>query len=435
MIIEKGHELTGEELKKLVRQLRDETAPRLLRLWGYYEGKHPILAKPQPDPTRPCNKLMYSFPQYIADNYASYMVGNQVAYKSEDEAALERLTDILDYNDAGDTDAQLALDICICGTAYELHYIDEDGKERFTRVPPWEVALVYDDTITGNLMYAVRCIRRVDIDGNQSWMVDVYDRARVSHYKADDILSSLEFLGQEAHYYKDVPLVPYEDKSAFEMVTSLVDAYEKLSSAEVDDYEAFVDAMLVLKGVTIGSEKDENGDDDLSLMKKNRVLLLDPDSDASYLTKEVNSAQIESIKAELTENIHKLSGCPNFADEAFGTSSGIAMAYKLLGFTNAGKKRIRAMKKGLQRRLELLCNILGLTDSAINYRDIEVVFTPNLPVDDASTVQMISQLRGLVSDETLIAQLPFVEDVGAEMERVAAQASDAYEITPGGEEE
>ena len=34
---------------------------------------------------------------------------------------------------------------------------------------------------------------------------------------------------------------------------------------------------------------------------------------------------------------------------------------------------------------------------------------------------MVNQLRGLVSDETLVAQIPFVDDVIGEIERLQAE--------------
>ena len=34
---------------------------------------------------------------------------------------------------------------------------------------------------------------------------------------------------------------------------------------------------------------------------------------------------------------------------------------------------------------------------------------------------MVNNLRGLVSDETLLAQIPFIKDVAAELERIEKQ--------------
>jgi len=63
---------------------------------------------------------------------------------------------------------------------------------------------------------------------------------------------------------------------------TLQDAYNKLLSAEVDDFESFADAYLVLKGM-MGTDPE-----DLADMKRNRALLLDNDAEASYLTKNIS---------------------------------------------------------------------------------------------------------------------------------------------------
>ena len=48
-------------------------------------------------------------------------------------------------------------------------------------------------------------------------------------------------------------------------------------------------------------------------------------------------------------------------------------------------------------------------------------FTKNLPVDLNETVNVVNSLRGLVSDKTLLAQLPFVSNVELEMEQLEEQ--------------
>lgn len=45
------------------------------------------------------------------------------------------------------------------------------------------------------------------------------------------------------------------------------------------------------------------------------------------------------------------------------------------------------------------------------YKDVQIKFTRNLPVDNTETINVINGLRGLVSDRTLISLLPFVSDV------------------------
>ena len=96
------------------------------------------------------------------------------------------------------------------------------------------------------------------------------------------------------------------------------------------------------------------------------------------------------------------------------------------------------MIKALQRRIELLCSILTLTNGEDVWRDIQIIFTRNLPIDYQDLTSMVNQLRGLVSQKTLVSQIPFITDVDAEMELVeeenAANAS-LYNFTSGTDKE
>ena len=58
---------------------------------------------------------------------------------------------------------------------------------------------------------------------------------------------------------------------------------------------------------------------------------------------------------------------------------------------------------------------------------INITFNINLPENILETAQTVNQLRNLVSDETLLSQIPFVSDVDKEIERVKdANSLDIY---------
>ena len=192
---------------------------------------------------------------------------------------------------------------------------------------------------------------------------------------------------------------------------TLQDAYNKLLSSEVDDFESFCDAYLVLKGCMADA-------DDLVAMKQNRVLMMDTDAEASYLTKSVSDTQIENMLKNINDTIHKISNSPDFTEDTFMSQSGVAIKYKLIGFENVASNIVANMTKALQRRIELICSILSLTDGETKWRDIQIVFTRNLPQNITDTAQAINQLRGIVSDKTLISLLPFIKDVDAEVKQL-----------------
>ena len=86
------------------------------------------------------------------------------------------------------------------------------------------------------------------------------------------------------------------------------------------------------------------------------------------------------------------------------------------------------MMMALQRRIELICSIRYLTGGEEMWRDIQIVFTRNLPSDVSETITEVNSLRGLVSDKTLLAQIPFITDVDAELEAVQKQKMSNMEL-------
>ena len=98
------------------------------------------------------------------------------------------------------------------------------------------------------------------------------------------------------------------------------------------------------------------------------------------------------------------------------------------------------MTKALQKRIELICEILNLTGEGNEalWRDIEITFTRNIPADIMEQANMVNILRGLVSDKTLLAQIPFVTDVEQEAELLQEQSQrnmSLYSFAEGADDE
>ena len=104
-----------------------------------------------------------------------------------------------------------------------------------------------------------------------------------------------------------------------------------------------------------------------------------------------------------------------------GIASGISIRYKMSGMETRAGKIEAVMKKALQRRVEIICGIASLKLGEEVFRDITIDFKRNIPEDYTSLITLINSLKGTVSDATLLAQLPFIDDVNAELEAVQAQ--------------
>ena len=374
------------------------------------------------DPSKPNNKIANPYASYITDTLVGYFIGEPITYNAEDKGLLEELSLILEYNDEADENAELAKNASVYGTAYELLYVTEDGI-RFRPLDPKQCIPIYDDTIDNNLIAFIRYYDDYNvIEDKTITIVEVITDKEITKFKTSTSLGAFEMVEAYPHYFGMVPIAIYknneEEIGDFESVISLIDAYDKLESDSLNDFEYFVDAYLALYGFTAEPE-------DVRQMKENRVLLMDEGTSAEWLVKNTSDNHIENIKNRIDADIHKFAKCPNMADQEFASNaSGVAIKYKLLGTENKIAIKERKFKRGLQQRLELLANINGVISSGFDWRAIDIVFTRNIPSNDADIANMINTLSDIVSKETLLAQIPFVDDVQAELDRLDKEKED-----------
>ena len=413
--IDREAQLTKEVIKWIIEK-HSEEKDRIAELRDYYNNKNAIMNRQYKDNNKPQNRLSHPFASYITNMATGYFLGNPISYNSENQDLLERILDVFKYNDEADNNTTLAKYSSIAGYAVELLYIDEDSNARFKALPGDEVAIVYDNTLEENILYAIRYFDE-DIPGEDKvkTTINVYTSNTIQTYQLEN--NEMTFIDETAHYFNDVPVSVYVNNDElygdFERVKGLIDAYDKTQSDTANDFEYFTNALLVISGVLV---EDEEGLD----FKENRVVnFADTDGKAEYLLKNINDSALENYKNRLVEDIHKFAQIPNLTDEKFaGNVSGESMKYKLMGLENIVSVKEAKFKKGLMRRIELLCNFLNIaTNDLMLYTDIQPIFTRNKPKNDVELANMVKSLYGILSDETLISILPFVENSKEEIEK------------------
>lgn len=416
--------MTPTLISRYIERNRAEVARRE-RLMRYYLGKSDILQKEYNDPTKVCNKIISPFANYITDVGTSYFIGSPVQYRSANVDFEEAYRGVCDYNDEAAENLNLAKYASICGSSYELIWLDDDNNLRFKALDPIRAIPIYDDTLEEELIYFIRYYEDEDIEsGNVTTKIEVYSRDSIAYY--EQVAGLITLVKTEPHNFHSVPIVIYknneEEQGDFETVLSLIDAYDQTLSGEIDDEQYFTDAYLVIQGA-MATEAD-----DIAKMKENRVLLLDNDAKAEWLIKNVNDNHQNNIKINIAENIHKFAGVPAMTDENFaGTISGQALKFKLLGLENKTAKKEATFKKGIQRRIEIICEYLYLLGTSYDWREIEIIFTRNLPADITATADLITKVGHLLSEETQMSMLNLDIDYAAEQERKEKERAAGYD--------
>ena len=438
--IDKDCILTESLILDLIKKHSKEKR-RLSKLQKYYNNENTKIAtRKYKNKNKPKNRLSHPYAQYITDTAVGYLLGKPVAYTTEDKNLLETITDIFRYNDEADNNTTLAKMASIYGYAYEIMYLDKNAKPRFKAIDPSELIVCYDNTLEENIVLAIRyydeVVRNNDLEETVT-RLEVYTKP-TENDKGEIIangkiirgtirLESITLEDEEDYYFNDIPVNVYINNDElfgdFEKVLSLIDAYDQSQSDTANDFELFTNCMLVINGELIDDEQAENLND------VNLIQFLNSDSDAKYLIKDIQDTALENYKNRLNEDIHRFSFVPNMADKEFSSNaSGIAMKFKLMGLENLIGVKEAKFKKGLMRRIELLCAYAKMkNNSDYSYLAIEPIFTRNTPNNELELSQIMQNLTGILSEETIIGMSPRVSDIQAEIERKEKEANKLYE--------
>lgn len=430
--IDRKREITTDVVAKYIKR-HQELIPRYNKLADYYDGKHAILSRGKTG-NKANNKIVCNHAKHISDTSTGYTMGEPIKLKPRvDGVNIDALTDWLRIADADTQDMDVGKDASIFGIGCELVYMSNDDvpTPRLASFDPRSAFVVYDDTVEHRPRFGVYYYALYDDDGQQKgyackWYSDTWS----TEFRLNNGFGVEEYGKPELHSFGEVPLIEYynneECQGDFEQVISLIDAYNILQSDRINDKQQFVEAVLVIKGMTMGDDADEQSST-LKSVRENGLLELDADGAAEWLTRTFDESSVDILRKSIEQDIHRFSGVPCMDDENFvSNSSGVAMKYKLLGFEQVVKIKERYFREGLKIRLRLFCNMLAIKGAgAIDPNDVDIVFTRNLPANEVELAQVVSMLQGTVPDQTLLSILPFVGDAKTAAEELQAQKEEA----------
>lgn len=407
--------MNKEELTAYFTSFRRFDRPRLVRLSDYYSGKHEIL-KGQRNSAKPDNRLVNNFCRSITDTTVGYLLGTPVTYSSDDSTTLSHVEKISLYNDESFQNSALARDLSVFGRAAELVWLDSEKIPRFSVLDPLSVFPIFDETVDHELCAAVRFYTP---KFSRETVVEVYTADFIETYSFTN--GVLEAVDRVPHYFGMVPVNFYMNNrdmtGDFEPVLSLVDAYNRLESDCVNDFELFADSYLVISGMGGASHED------IESFRRERVLLVDEGGDARWLTKSTNDSYIEGLKSRIAKDIYRFSSSVDMTEETFGSSStpGTAIKYRMSAFDNRVRVTEQYFRKALSRRWELISSISEKLGVAIDWRTLKVRFVRNTPGNLEESATIAQKLDGIVSKKTLHEMLPIVSNADTEAARMNAE--------------
>lgn len=416
----------------------------------YYNGDHDILQRKREviveggarmeDTNLPNNKLIDNQFAKMVDQKTNYLLSKPITYESEDSKYDELLAGIFNAKFQrilrnGGVDA-------FCGGGSWLYvYIDDKGKLQFQRFAPYEVLPFWKDSEHDELDCAVRVYQVEAYEGKtlktiekvEVFKVDGIERYILESGKliADVDNPSENYIkaGENEYNWERIPLVFFRTNAQeiplIKKVKGLQDALNTMLSDLPNAMEenAGGQSILVIKnydGTDLGEFRRN-----LATFKAVKVRTQDgADGGLESLQVEVNAANYESVLKLLKKAIIENAMGYDAKDDRMGSNANqmnIKSMYSDIDLA-AAEMEIEYQSSFVQL-LELVNAYLSATGKGdYSGKPVSITFNKDIIVNEAEVINALVSLGVKVSNETLLGQLPFINNVQKELDRVKEES-------------
>lgn len=430
--------ITPELVKRILKKFeprQSEMMALYLRYLGDRRGV-PIFQR-HPDDNRKINNVLANdYFGEIIDMKTGYFAGNPISYNyskdvPEYKAAQDQITRFASLNNLPDLDVEVTKMAAICGYGARLMYIDKEARERAKNLPAYGTVFL---TSSGDITepdYALYVYVVLNENNSPIRKVEFYDDMHTYYFIETKSNSNTYMVEKppEPHPFGMCPVIGYPNNDELrgdaEKVLTLIDAIDRTMSDVNSEIEAFRLAYMAF----LGGEIDE---ETLNEARKTGAFSIPEGGDIKFITKQLDDAIVENHLNRLHDNIYRFSKTPDLSDQVFGSGnqSGEARKYKLLGLemkTGFFENKFRSAAK---RMFELLAKPWNMKMPSLKFDPLYVwyEFKRNFPKDLLYEAQATRMLKTMVSEQTRLSQLSFVDDAQYELDLMQRERDEIPEL-------
>lgn len=385
----------------------------------------------------PNNKIIDNVYAKMVDQKVNYLLSSPLTFVTHNDIYNDLLENIFNMN-FHRIFKNLGKNAYIGGISWLYIYYDEKGKFKFKIFPAEQILPFWKDEEHTELDFAIRVyfvegyegeseiiITKVEVYQADGIYYFIYDKGQLIPDVEAGIHTNYFYVNRKGYNWDMIPLIPFKANNKeiplIKKVKCLQDGLNKILSDFANSMEenASGNSILIIKnyaGENLGEFRHQ-----LAQYRAVKVETVDNIAgDVTTLEIIINSenykAIIEIFKKAIIENCRgydinelKSSGSPNemtikavFSDidlDANETETEFqASLEQLMFFVNS--------------------HLANMGFGNFENENLEIIFNRDMVINESQVIEDIKNSVGLLSNETLIAQHPYIKDVKAEIKRI-----------------
>ena len=427
---------------------------------NYYKGKQDIQFKQRTAigdngklvvlDNLPNNKIVDNQYKKMVDQKTNYLVGQPFLIRSENEQFVDALKPYLQTKKFFKFLKAVTKDAVNCGIGWVYPHYNEDGEYVITRFKPFEIIPMWADAEHTILDCAIRTYEVVVYEGIEEKVVtkvEIFNPDGIYYFELKD-----ETLIPEDPFYQPyftvtddegvehgfnwdkIPLIAFRfNEDEVPLITrckSMQDGLNKIESQWQDQMEEDPRNTIM---VLVNYDGQNLGEFRQNLAQYGAVKVRSMDGnhgDVKTLQIQVNAenykAIIEQFKKAIIEN------CMGYdaKDDRIGSN---ANQMNLKSMYSDIELDANAMETEFQAAFEELiwflnCHLTKSNVGDFEGEEYEIIFNRDIMISESDVINNIKNSVGILSDETLVAQHPWIDDPDEELERLKKQKEEAMDV-------
>lgn len=427
---------------------------------NYFVGKHAILHKQRTAigddgkltviDNLPNNKIVDNQYRKMVIQKSNYLVGQPFVFHCENHAYVEAVKPLILSKKFLKMLKELSKDVLNGGIGWIYPHYDEMGEFAIKRFKPYEILPMWKDAEHTVLDAAIRIYEVVGYEGRTEKVitkVEVFNPDGIYYFE----LNNGNLIAEEPFYepyftvtdhegttqgfnWEKIPLIPFkynaEEVPLITMCKSLQDGLNKIESQWEDQMEEDPRNTIM---VLVNYDGQNLGEFRRNLAQYGAVKVRSMDGnhgDVKTLQIQVNAenykAIIEQFKKAIVEN------CMGYdaKDDRIGSN---ANEMNLKSMYSDIELDTNGMETEFQAAFEELlwfinCHLANTHVGNFENEEWEIIFNRDIMVNESAVITDIKNSVGILSDETLIAQHPWINEPDAEMERLKKQKEENMDL-------
>ena len=422
-------------IKEYIREHKEYINQQLVAQ-SYYENK----ALP--------NGMNHDFLSLLVDEKIDYLLGKEPTLECKNQIYLDATQKILGAEYLYDLQ-EVARECSVKRIAWMQVYVDENGLH-FEVIPSEEVIPVWKDKRHRALDMLIRRYPVEEYKGTSKetiWKVEIYTKEYAYFYEERsgnltlDVQKYIELKipeNQEAsHFYLNgegynMGRVPFAwcknnaaEKSDLDKVKDLIDKYNDNRLRLDDMLEDFKNWIAVIKNY----ENDDSNVNVFKTMMEKRYIFVDGDGGADILTPNIDTSANDSHNQQIKDDIILFGQSVDKNKMLGGTAaSGTALKFLYAGLDLKCNALERELNKCLNMMEWFIKSYLNLMRVSVADADnINFIFNRDISINEEAAINMCKNSKGVISDKTIVANHPWVQDADEEMKEIEKQSQGEIE--------